>query len=274
MKTATRQSCRPTHRAAGFTLIEILIATLAFAVLLAALNSVLFSALRLRREAVQRSDDLDTRRQVRQLIEKDLRNAILTGGLLASNVVGTTGSEGAGRADRLDFYTTTGRVSDQEPWCEIQRVSYYLESGASVSYTTNAIGSTLVRAVSRNLLSEDTDEDTDYTPLLRDVESFELSFYDGSSWADSWDSTLMDDTAPTAVHLLVTFVDDPWREWRIPPIEILAPWTVVPRTTTDESTETGEAGGDDQGDGGGDNTQPPGGGGGGNQPPGGGGGAG
>jgi general secretion pathway protein J len=253
------------RRAGGFTLIEILVATLAFAVLLAALNSVLFSALHLRRESVQRIDDLEERRQVRQLLEKDLRNAILSGGLLASNVVGTTRTEGRGRADRLDFYTTTARVGDQEPWSEIQRVSYYVDDQSNDLFTTNTTGRTLVRGIHRNLLSQDQqEEDVTSTPLLRDVESFQLSYYDGTAWTDSWDSTLMDNSPPTAVRVYVAFVDDPWREWRIPPMEILVPWTTVPHLSTTEEEEEAETGDGD----GGDNNQPPEGGGG-TGPPGG-----
>lgn len=252
-------------------------ATLAFAVLLAALNSVLFSALRLRREAGQRTDDLDTRRQVRQLIERDLRNAILSGGLLASNVIGEANSQSGGRTDRLEFYTTTATVNDLAPWGEIQRVAYYTDDEVGFSFSTNLAGHTLVRAVSRNLLSEENDEeDLLTTPLLRDVDTLEFAYYDGSSWADSWDSTLMDNAAPSAVRVLVRFVDDPWRDWNIPPIEILVPWTVVPRTIETGGAEGTDAGGQD-GENGGGNQPPPGGGGGGgggNQPPGGGGGRG
>lgn len=265
--TPRRRQFHPHRRQRGFTLIEILMATLAFAVLMAALNTVLFSALRLRREAGQRIDDVDLRRQVRQVIERDLRNGILTSGLLAGTLLGTTSSEGGGRADRIEFYTTTATVNDEQPWGEIQRVTYFTDSDTGYA-STNTTGRTLLRSVSRNLLAEEDDEDLVTTPLLRDVESFELTYFDGSSWTESWDSTTLDNAPPTAVRVRVRFVDDPWRDWSAHPIELLVPWTAIPRAAEEEVAE--ESSDSSDGDGGGDG----GGGGGGTQPPAGGGGRG
>ncbi len=246
----------------GFTLIEILVATLAFAVLLAALHSVFFSALRLRRDAELRIQSVQSHHQVAQLIERDLRNGILTGGLLAESVLGESETKGRGRADRLELVASTGSVDDAYPFGDLQRIEYFVMDDTG---WTNRDGRVLARAVERNLLAT-VREEPEPQILLRNVESFEVAYYDGSSWVTTWDSTVQEDIPPAAIRVLVRFVEDPTRRQPRPlPIEIVAPWSVTPADTGDESA--GRAG---SGSGGDDSGGPPPGNGGGTLPPGGG----
>ncbi|MCB1127779.1 MAG: prepilin-type N-terminal cleavage/methylation domain-containing protein, partial [Verrucomicrobiae bacterium] len=175
---------------AGFTLIEILVATLAFSVLLVALHSVFFSALEMRREGELRIQEVQAAQQVAQLIERDLRNGVLTGGALGESLLGETETEGRGRADRIELITSTGTITDDQPYGDLQRVESYLTRD---SRWTNTAGMALARGVTRNLLA-DVEEEPEPQILLRDVESFEISYYDGSSWADSWDTTQNENT--------------------------------------------------------------------------------
>ncbi|MCP5528437.1 MAG: prepilin-type N-terminal cleavage/methylation domain-containing protein [Verrucomicrobiales bacterium] len=261
--------------AAGFTLIEILVATLAFSVLLVALHSVFFSALEMRREGELRIQEVQAAQQVAQLIERDLRNGVLTGGALGESLLGETETEGRGRADRIELITSTGTITDDQPYGDLQRVEYYLTRD---SRWTNTAGMALARGVTRNLLA-DVEEEPEPQILLRDVESFEISYYDGSSWADSWDTTQNENTPPTAIRLAVLFVDDLARDWRRRPFELVVPWSVQPMLSSTNETDTATGEGDedtppddDGGAGGGGGGQPPGGGGGGGGqlPPGGG----
>lgn len=240
-------------------------ATLAFSVLLVALHSVFFSALEMRREGELRIQETQAAQQVAQLIERDLRNGILTGGVLGEALVGESETEGRGRADRIEFITSTGTITDDEPYGDLQRVEYFLTQD---NRWTNSVGMALARAVERNLLAE-VEEEPEPQILLREVESLEISYFDGSSWVDSWDTTQNETTPPEAIRLAVLFVDDPLRDWRRMPFEVVVPWTVKPTLAEDESESDGGTEGE-----GGDNPPDDGGGGGGQQPPGGGGGGG
>jgi hypothetical protein len=61
-------------------------------------------------------------------------------------------------------------------------------------------GNALVRRVTANLLSPSTPTYYDEV-VCRGVRSFNLRYFDGSAWQESWDSTLQDNNAPTAVEV-------------------------------------------------------------------------
>ena len=66
--------------------------------------------------------------------------------------------------------------------------------------TRNPTGNVLIRRVTTNLLSSTTPAYYDEV-VCRGVRSFNLRYYDGAAWADSWDSTLQDNNSPTAVEV-------------------------------------------------------------------------
>lgn len=247
---------------AGFTLMEILLAILAFAVLMAALQTVFFSALRSRRESQERIADLQRRSQVRGVLERDLRNALFQTNGLATYFLLRSDTEGAGRADQLEFFTTTGVISDANPAGEIQRVVY--ATAPADQFSTNQEGRILYRAIYRKLLSE-VEESPSTTILLRDVASFEVACFDGSEWIESWDSTLLDGAHPTAVRVVVRPVEVPERDWKPTTIEVLTPWTIQPLAAAETSSGGGQTGGSPNG-GGSEGTSPGGSGGAGGPP--------
>ena len=61
-------------------------------------------------------------------------------------------------------------------------------------------GNVLVRRVTTNLLSSTTAPYYDEV-VCRGVRSFNLRYYDGAGWVDSWDSTAQDNNSPTAVEV-------------------------------------------------------------------------
>jgi hypothetical protein len=65
-----------------------------------------------------------------------------------------------------------------------------------------------VRRVTTNLLAPQEPEPTEEV-LCRRVSSFNLAYFDGSSWLDGWDSDAKDNTLPVAVEVtLVLAADD------------------------------------------------------------------
>src|SRR5436309_5204412 len=71
--------CRPN----AFTLIEVLIAAAAFAIVLAAINAVFYSALRLRNKTAAALDEALPLQQAVAIIKRDLANIVVPGGTLS-----------------------------------------------------------------------------------------------------------------------------------------------------------------------------------------------
>jgi hypothetical protein len=95
--------------------------------------------------------------------------------------------------------------------------------------------------VTRNLLPITTEEvDTQW--LMGNVESVEFLAYDGSSWRDSWDTTLGDTGLPIAVRARVLLANTNavnnvsfTRE----PLELLVPLVTQARTSSSSTTTGG-----------------------------------
>ncbi|HVV73992.1 MAG TPA: prepilin-type N-terminal cleavage/methylation domain-containing protein, partial [Verrucomicrobiae bacterium] len=130
MKTHARNQ-RPGEAAVGFTLIELILAVGIFAIVMVAINTAFFAALRLRQhssDALEESLPLD---HALSVLRQDLVNAVPPGGVLAGDFRSGTGgassggsssksasaanssaSRGLGTAQTggLDFFTSTGQL--------------------------------------------------------------------------------------------------------------------------------------------------------------------
>ena len=95
-----------------------------------------------------------------------------------------TDSLGTAQAVGIEIYTTTGVLKAQEPWGDIQRISYGLRNSVDAGNTSQD----LYRGVCRNLLSISTPEVEDQL-LLRDVSRIDFECFDGTQWTPNWDTT-------------------------------------------------------------------------------------
>jgi type II secretion system protein J len=205
------------ERGYAFTLIELILALGIFAIVMVAINTAFFAALRLRQrssEALEQALPLD---HALTTLRRDLINAVPPGGVLAGDfrsgsLAGGTGStsskstvnnssanRGLGTAQYggLDFFTTTGTLSDDAPWGDIQEVNYQLQEPADRLHT---YGRDLVRTTTRNLLATSS-QAADVQRLLGNIETLDFSFYDGTQWRDSWDTSAGDTNLPYAVRV-------------------------------------------------------------------------
>lgn len=167
----------------GFTLLEVLIAVMIFAIVLAAINTIFFSALRLRNNAeaaLQQSQPVEI---ALTTIKRDLANLVPPSGPLSGSLQSTTTSNNIPNRISPDFYTATGIVEDTYSWGDIQRVTYQL-----MDSTNGNIGKDLYRAVSRNLLALNQDQPTEQW-LMSGVDNVLFYYYDGAQWQTAWDST-------------------------------------------------------------------------------------
>ncbi|HTL59055.1 MAG TPA: type II secretion system protein GspJ [Candidatus Limnocylindrales bacterium] len=201
----------------GFTLIEVILAIGIFAIVLVAMNTAFFAALRLRQKT---SDAVESSRPLTHglaLLRHDLQNAVAPGGVLKGDfrsggagggpgsrsssttgkgaVVNTLGSQNPG----LDFFTSTGALSDDSPWGDIQEVNYQLMDPLDPA---RSYGKDLVRTINRNLLATAT-QATEVQRLAGNIENLDFSYFDGTQWRDTWDTTAGDTGLPRAVRVSV-----------------------------------------------------------------------
>ncbi len=232
MTTCFQSRRRPAQR--GFTLLELLLATAVGAVVLLAINTTFFGALRLHNTTHERIDSELVLERTLSIVRRDLAGLMLPGGTLSGQLQSSSFSEPtSGTAgDRVtpDLYTNSGKIDGWNPFSEVQRVSYYLTAGDSITG-----GKNLVRVVMRNLLP--VQENTpDEQVLLHGVESATMQFYDRTGWTDTWDSEATS-TLPSALKFsLVMMRRDP-NQPASAPIELVVPVMV---TTTTSQTEAEE----------------------------------
>ena len=230
----------------AFTLIEVILALGIFAVVLVAINTAFFAALRLRQRTSETLDQALPLDRALAVLRRDLQNAVPPGGTLSGNFrsdgpAGTTGTKAAGASSGgatasggnktlgatlgtsgqnggLDFFTTTGTLSDDTPWGEVQEVNYQLMESTNRAST---YGKDLVRSVTRNLLATSTPM-PQLQRLASDVQSLDLLYYDGTQWRNTWDTTAGDTSLPSAVRVRIQLAPPGDAAARsLPPLEMV-----------------------------------------------------
>ena len=227
----------------AFTLVEILVASVAASVLLVAVYGIFQRAIKTRDSATERTRQSAMTRRAANVIRNDLRNAYISGtaAVLASILEGGQTNQKSSFPGYLRFTTTTGKDTVDETYGDVQQVEYYIaqdDTGDS-SGQASASGSNagiLVRDITRDLLSS-VSTTTREEKLLTGVTSLEVDFYDGQTWQPSWELSGSNSTAmvPEAirVHIQQAAPSD-----RIPapmPLEILVPWGTEPVTSATAS---------------------------------------
>ena len=190
------------------------------AIVLIAANAVFFTALHLRNATSDAVDAASPVDQALAILRHDLQCAVTpkpSGVLSGDFKLGNITSTGISDPVAAEIYTTTGALSEDAPWGDIQRVTYELKNSAR-----GATGTDLYRSVTRNLLTVATPDVEDQL-MIRGVASVQFSGYDGAQWQDSWDTT--DTTSantnlPVAVRVDIQLTGS---DKNSSPIEILVP---------------------------------------------------
>ena len=213
--------------ASAFTLMELVLAVGVTAIVLIAVNGVFFSAMRLRDSTQNAIAAALPTEQALAILRRDLQGAMppYTNGVFAGPFrAGDISSTGLNEPVSIEWCTTTGVLRANEPWGEVQRVSYSLRPSADAA----AAGKDLIRSVTRNLLSAMAPS-TEDQQLLTGVQSIEFLCYDGLQWRDYWDTSLSDTNLPAAVRVRIqpAGVGDADSQ----SIEMLVPLDAQPRGT-------------------------------------------
>ena len=231
---------------AGFTLMEVMFATMAFALILLVMQMTFSGALGLRNRMQKRVDQHTALTQAMSIMKRDLENMIVTGGLMAEGIFCEELGSPDMPNDQLEFYSTTAVVSDQLPWGDVQKVGYLLGVDPMQTVTTN-LGQALMRLSLNTLPLEANEEPPVETLMLDNVRSLQFEFFDGLQWLQTWDSTVNEPAVPLAVRAMVeVFTDNPnptGRQTRIR--EVLVPILTIkpPDEQSEEEEGEGEEGG-------------------------------
>lgn len=208
--------CNSALRVAAFTLIELTLALAISAVVLVAINTLFFGALRLRERVSDAATQTLPTDHAIAVIKQDLMN-IVPVGVLAGPMGTDAVATGMTQTPTLEVYTADGEVTADQPWGDIQRIDYALQSPTNkVTYA----GRDLVRGVTRNLLAVNPQPPEPQT-LLRDVQNLQFTYYDGTNWNDTWSTTLSN--IPTAIRVLVEFNNGPGAKTVRSPLQFTVP---------------------------------------------------
>jgi len=189
----------------AFTLIELVVAMAIVAIMAVSLYASVRIAFKSQASAQAAVEPSRTAELAMEFIRQDLDNACpragnngqiaLATGRLRGDFIGndSTGDNNKD-SDDLNFYTTAEAAEHPSANGEVKNVELLIAT------PQNASERALVRRVTRNLLSAlvpTPDEEV----LCRGVTALNLRYYDGTTWADSWDSTALNNALPTAVEV-------------------------------------------------------------------------
>ena len=224
-------------REGGFTLVEVMLAMAVCAIVLAAINGVFFGALRLRQTTIRVVDESQPAQLALSTMRSDLESAMspTTNGVMTGDFrVGDITSVGLNQNVSIELYTTTGALHENEPWGEVQRVTYELRPSAGGA---GARGQDLIRSVTRNLLATITPVPEDQWVMGR-VQNLTFDCYDGTQWRNAWDTTMGDTNLPMAVRVTIQLAGEgPNDAHAREPIVLLVP--VDSQSRTNQMAATG-----------------------------------
>ena len=218
---------------------ELILTIAVTAIVMVAITGVFFSAVRLRESTTAAVDASLPIQHTLATMRRDLENAVptTTNGVLSGDFkVGGVASLGIGQPVDIELYTTTGSMREDQPWGDIQRVTYELRRPAD----NRMPGKDLIRSVTRNLLADVTPQPQDQW-MMGGVDSLTFSCYDGSGWYDTWDSTVTTNI-PTAVRVEIYLAANNGGRSDEQPIQMVVPIDCQAPTNMD-STDTTSSGG-------------------------------
>jgi hypothetical protein len=196
------------------------------------ISSVFAGALHLEQQASANMDQSLPIERAMNLLRRDLKNAVPPGGMLAGPMQSGSLAGGVDADDGIQIYTTTGLITPDEPWGEIQEVTY----GLQPSTDPNSTSKDLVRTVTRNLLSTGTpDEDDQF--LASGIQSLTFSSFDGANWLDTWDDTT-ETNLPVAVRVNLQLAAKDPTQTPPAPMQLLVPLMAQVHTNELDNSES------------------------------------
>lgn len=245
---------------AGFTLLELLAAMALMVVVASCMYSALYTGFRAYRTSQTAVDPTTVAANVMDLLKRDISGVLPPGSNLAGAFIGTdSGGLKGVDSDSLEFYTThiyvddsvlrtgsTVTTTDTPLVGGIGKVNLLLEEDSETKDGTYL----LLRQVTTNLLAPRVEE-VDEQILCRDVVSLNLRYFDGTSWADEWDSTTDSNSLPLAVEVDLEVAHRDKYSKELEKRRLLQSFAIPCQSAaaTDEETASGTSGGNSSGGG-------------------------
>lgn len=224
----------------GFTLVELLLATAVFAMLASALFGVFRGAMKLREQTYARIEDQLPVEFMTKIIERDLACMVPPNGnlMFRGDIYIESQDSGEGALDEIEFFTSSAVVTSKAPWGDTHKIEYYIEEPEAETGMAQGFDFVRVRTpLPDNLVG--VVQEPEIERYFLDVQSLDITWYDGETWQETLDTSTQTDTFPEAVKLRITFIE-PEEEGKLrqTPIEILV---AIPTATRDTSASTTEA---------------------------------
>jgi type II secretion system protein J len=228
----------------AFTLIELVVALGIVAIMSVSMYASVRIAFKAQTSAETAVEPSRTAELAMDFVRQDLQNAVppagnngqiaLATGRLAGDFVGVdgTGNDGNHPSDDLLFYSTADAADHQAANGEIKRVELLIITPDKSSQQQ------LVRRVTRNLLAS-LEPAPDEEVLVRGIAGFNLRYYDGTTWQETWDSTALENALPKAIEVTIE-LDRPTADGAPRTLRFTRVFTVSCATppVTDDSTDT------------------------------------
>jgi general secretion pathway protein J len=179
----------------GFTLLELILAMAMISVLAVSLYSTLRVAFKARESATSGIAPMRSANVALDLIGQDMESALPPTGLLAGAFLGQHLGDVQMSQDQIEFYCIGSADSLDPP-----NAAGFHKIDLGLMPSPDGRGNALVRRTTSNLLSPQEVTPADEI-LCRNVRSFAMRYYDGTSWYEDWDSTQMGDLLPVAVQV-------------------------------------------------------------------------
>ena len=193
----------------GFTLLELLVASMIFVVVAAAGYSLFHAGRNVSSRAEARAELFQTARAALSAIEKDLRAAVQSGSAFDTGLIGADGGSPEEPLDEIEFVAASGRpvgtseetygVEETEKRTDLVRRRYWVEEGGGLVRTTETVLTAPV--------IEEPEED-EIEEVAPDVVFLDLQYFQ-ADWSESWNSQLRG-RLPEAVEITV-HVRAEWR---------------------------------------------------------------
>jgi len=195
--------------AVGFTLLELLVAMALMNVIALSLFSSMRTATKAKRSATAVVKPYRYIVPAFDFLREDLSCALKPGGVFAGSFLAENNvGQKSYHYDTMSFYTTSYQPEDVGLASNIIQVQYLLEDDTESGLAV------LKRRKTINLLPTGTAETVDEI-VCRNVLSFDIQMYNGTSWDESWDSTTLEDALPNGVRVtIILYFDDKYSESR------------------------------------------------------------
>ena len=191
------------RQSVGFSLLEVLVAMSMIAVLAGSFYATLHTAFKARGSAARAVEPVRQIELALELLRDDLQSAMIPRGLLAGEFTGEDLVDTEGRpGDSVLVHCALGAAEHANSGGDIRKVELVCET----SEETGAM--LLVRYVTGNLLATAAEEPRREV-ICRDIEAFDVRYFDGADWQESWDSIVQGDVLPLAVEVTIQLPADP-----------------------------------------------------------------